>query len=75
MHTIVLETPRLILRHFTPDDLDDLAAIYADPHVMRYIGNGRTSTRDQIEKQAEQHDTDQAQSKMGEEVHGALPII
>ena len=47
MHTIVLETPRLILRHFTPDDLDDLAAIYGDPAVMRYIGSGAVKTREQ----------------------------
>ena len=47
MSVIVLETPRLILRHFTPDDLDDLAAIYADPEVTRYIGNGAVKTREQ----------------------------
>src|SRR5690242_15142955 len=46
-HVIVLETPRLLLRHFTPEDLDDLAAIYADGDVMRYIGNGGVKTRDQ----------------------------
>jgi ribosomal-protein-alanine N-acetyltransferase len=49
-HTIVLETERLILRHFTPDDLDDLAAIYADPDVMRYIGSGATKTREETVK-------------------------
>jgi len=32
-----LLTPRLELRAFRPDDLDALAAIYADPEVMRYI--------------------------------------
>ena len=37
---VVLETERLILRHFTPDDLHDLAAIYGDADVMRYIGRG-----------------------------------
>jgi ribosomal-protein-alanine N-acetyltransferase len=32
----ILETERLLLRHLTPDDLDDLAALYADPVVMRF---------------------------------------
>jgi [ribosomal protein S5]-alanine N-acetyltransferase len=31
-----IETERLILREFTWDDLDDLAAIYSDPDVMKY---------------------------------------
>jgi ribosomal-protein-alanine N-acetyltransferase len=35
-----LLTPRLELRAFRPDDLDALAAIYADPEVMRYIRGG-----------------------------------
>ncbi len=34
---IVAETPRLILRQLTLDDIDDLAAIYADPVVMRFF--------------------------------------
>jgi RimJ/RimL family protein N-acetyltransferase len=36
----MLLTPRLELRAFRPDDLDSLAAIYADPEVMRYIRGG-----------------------------------
>lgn len=32
----ILETERLILRHFTQDDLDPFAAICADADVMRY---------------------------------------
>jgi ribosomal-protein-alanine N-acetyltransferase len=35
-----LLTPRLELRAFRPSDLDALAAIYADPEVMRYIRSG-----------------------------------
>jgi RimJ/RimL family protein N-acetyltransferase len=31
-----LETPRLILREITPDDVQDLFRIYANPEVMRY---------------------------------------
>ena len=37
---VYLETERLILRRFTPDDLDDLIALDADPAVMRYISGG-----------------------------------
>ncbi|MFH7027479.1 MAG: GNAT family N-acetyltransferase [Heteroscytonema crispum UTEX LB 1556] len=36
---IVLETPRLILRHLTWDDLDDMAAIFSDPIVMKFYPN------------------------------------
>jgi len=32
-----LETPRLLLRHWRDSDLPDLAAICADPQVMRYF--------------------------------------
>ena len=37
---IVAETERLVLRRVTHDDLDDLAALYGDPDVMRYSPNG-----------------------------------
>jgi len=40
--TVVLETERLILRRLTPNDLDDLAALYADPDVMRFYPATRT---------------------------------
>jgi ribosomal-protein-alanine N-acetyltransferase len=33
----ILETKRLILRHFLPDDLDGLFALYCDPDVSQYI--------------------------------------
>ncbi|MDT5158367.1 MAG: hypothetical protein QOC99_935 [Acidobacteriota bacterium] len=42
-----LETARLRLRMFTPEDLDALCEITRDPEVMRYIGHGRTLTRDE----------------------------
>ncbi len=32
-----METRRLILRHLAPGDLDDLFALYCDPHVITYI--------------------------------------
>jgi RimJ/RimL family protein N-acetyltransferase len=42
-----LETPRLILRGFEMDDLDEFAESYADPEVMRYLGDGRVRTREE----------------------------
>ena len=42
---IVIETQRLLLRAFTHDDLDAVAAMTADPEVMRYLGDGRTIDR------------------------------
>lgn len=36
----VTETARLRLRPFVPEDMDDLAAMYAEPEVMRFIGDG-----------------------------------
>lgn len=50
--SIVIETPRLILRKFRPDDLDDLCRLYADPDVRRYFPDGaldREATRDEFE--------------------------
>jgi RimJ/RimL family protein N-acetyltransferase len=42
----LLITPRLTLRGFQRDDLDALAAIYADPEVARYLRSG-VRTREQ----------------------------
>ena len=36
MQKQILETTRLILRETSPDDLDFVAAMLADPEVMRY---------------------------------------
>ena len=49
---IVAETPRLILRQLTLDDADNLAAIYADPVVMRFLGSTYTrgSTKQWLEE-------------------------
>ncbi len=32
----ILETPRLILREFSPDDVDALACVLSDPETMRF---------------------------------------
>ena len=47
----VIETPRLILRHLTLDDVEDLAAIYADPMVMKFFPGTRSrqETKQKIE--------------------------
>jgi len=36
----VVETARLVLRDLTPDDLEALAALYADPEIRRYFPDG-----------------------------------
>ncbi len=40
---IVIETPRLNLRHFEPTDAPALEAVFCDPAVMRFGGPPRTS--------------------------------
>jgi ribosomal-protein-alanine N-acetyltransferase len=50
--TLVLETPRLILRRLTLDDLDALAELYRDPDVRRYFPEGmltREETNEELE--------------------------
>jgi RimJ/RimL family protein N-acetyltransferase len=37
---LVLRTPRLLLREFGPDDVDDLFAMDGDAEVTRYLGSG-----------------------------------
>jgi RimJ/RimL family protein N-acetyltransferase len=46
---IFLETARLVLRDKRPDDFDFVASLYADENVMRWIGDGRTLARDEVE--------------------------
>lgn len=43
-------TKRLLVRHFTPDDLDSFAGLCADPLVMRYMGDGETLPRSEVER-------------------------
>jgi len=44
-----LKTERLILRAFTPDDVDNLFDLYNDPDVMHFINGGRPTPREEIE--------------------------
>jgi len=46
----VIETARLRLRMLRDSDLDDLAALFADPDVMRYVGNGQPTDRAEAQK-------------------------
>ena len=47
MH-IILETPRLIMRQFTADDVDNLFDLNSDPEVMRYLTGGKATPREVI---------------------------
>jgi RimJ/RimL family protein N-acetyltransferase len=46
---VFLETERLVLRDKRADDFAFLLTLYADPQVMRFIGDGRTLARDEVE--------------------------
>jgi [ribosomal protein S5]-alanine N-acetyltransferase len=45
---IILETDHLLFRPLALSDLDDLAALYADPEVMRFLGGPRS--RDEVQR-------------------------
>ena len=45
-----IETERLLLRPFRLDDLDELAALFGDPDVMRYVGTGLPIRRDETDR-------------------------
>ncbi|HEY9599956.1 MAG TPA: GNAT family N-acetyltransferase [Cyanophyceae cyanobacterium] len=44
-----IETHRLQLRRFMPQDLDNLYCLYRDPDVMKYVGKG-VRTRQETQK-------------------------
>jgi ribosomal-protein-alanine N-acetyltransferase len=49
---IVLKTERLLLRHFEPEDLEPLYALYRDPEIRRYYPDGirtHTQTKEELE--------------------------
>ena len=47
----MLETPRLTLRQFTENDVDNLFNLNSDPAVMRYLTGGRPTPREEIRDQ------------------------
>jgi len=44
-----LETLRLELREFTPDDIGDLIRLDSDPRVLKYINGGRPMPQSEID--------------------------
>jgi RimJ/RimL family protein N-acetyltransferase len=46
---IFLQTQRLVLRQFTPADVDNLVDLDSDPDVMRFINGGRATPREVVE--------------------------
>jgi len=54
----VIETERMLLRRWRPEDAAPFAAVNADPEVMRFIGDGRPLTRresDELMARIERH--------------------
>jgi RimJ/RimL family protein N-acetyltransferase len=45
-----IETERLWLRMFSPEDLDDLARLFRDPQVMKYVADGQPVSREEAER-------------------------
>jgi len=42
-----IETARLLMRRFRDEDLDDLARIFGDPEVTRFLQDGTTPTKEE----------------------------
>lgn len=51
---IILETQRLILRHQVISDLDDLWALYCNPHITKFIPDAPRS-REEAQEELEWH--------------------
>ena len=49
---IILQTPRLALRHLDPGDLDALFILYRDPEIRRYFPDG-TRTLEETQRELE----------------------
>jgi RimJ/RimL family protein N-acetyltransferase len=48
-----IKTERLSLRIVSADDLDDLARLFADPEVVKYVGDGKPAGREVAAKAVE----------------------
>jgi integrase len=44
-----VETERLLLRQFIPDDYENLSALLSDPEVTRYLSPGRPATKEEMD--------------------------
>lgn len=49
---LILQTPRLALRHLVREDLESLFALYRDPEMRRYFPDG-TRTREETQAELE----------------------
>ena len=67
---MIFETERLLVRHFTHADLDDFAALCADPVTMRYMGDGSTLDREMVA-----HWIDVCQTKYAQRGYGTSAVI
>jgi RimJ/RimL family protein N-acetyltransferase len=47
MTSFLFETPRLIARHLSDEDVDAMAAVYGDADAMRWVGDGQPLDRSQ----------------------------
>ena len=47
---VILETERLLLRHFEPQDLEALFALYRDPEMRRYFPDGTRTHQETLEE-------------------------
>ncbi len=47
---IFLETDRLILKAPQESDFEDLLRLRSDPNVMRYVGNGKIQTKEEVQR-------------------------
>jgi RimJ/RimL family protein N-acetyltransferase len=48
---VLVETDRLVLRRFTEQDADLLVELDSDPEVMRFITGGRTTPKEEVERE------------------------
>jgi len=57
---IILQTPRLILREFGPEDVEALAKVICDPETMKYypVAFDRAATVRWIERNGRRYQTD-----------------
>lgn len=67
---MMFETSRLLARHFEADDLDDFAALCADPEVMRFVGDGSPLMRSEVA-----HWIEVCQDKYANRGYGTSAII